>query len=122
MVRSPIRPPVPPLTGRVEVNALALLANCFALDLEMPQMRHRLAGGQAERAVVDLAAEQDREAVERAARLGKEFVKRVEPAAMAGGESIEPRVEPEEGLAVRGQDEQVVGKLLEPGDRGQPLA
>ena len=71
-------------------------------------MRHRLAGGEAERAVVDLAAEQDGEAVDRAARLGEMRVERVEAAAMAVGERVEPGVEAGEGLAVRGQDEQIV--------------
>ena len=37
-------------------------------------------------------------------------VERVEAAVMAGGERVEPRVQAGEGLAMRGQDEQVVGQ------------
>ncbi len=84
-------------------------------------MGHRFAGGEAERAVADDAAEQHRKAVERALRLGEEGVERVEPAAMAVGERVEAGVEAGEGLTVRGEDEEIVGELLQPGDRGQPF-
>src|ERR1044072_5974888 len=59
------------LPRRVPINAVALLAHCPSLHLKMPQMRHRFAGGEAQGAVVDLAAEQDGEAVERPARVGQ---------------------------------------------------
>src|ERR1044072_5387914 len=73
------------LPRRVPINAVALLAHCPSLHLKMPQMRHRFAGGEAQGAVVDLAAEQDGEAVERPARLGKVGVERGEAALVAGG-------------------------------------
>ena len=110
-------------SGRpIPVHPVAHLAHGPALDLEMPQVRHRLSRRQAEDAVVDLAAEQDREAVERPLRLGEMRVERVEAAAMAGVQGVEPGVEAGEGLAVRGQDEQVVGQLLQLRDRIEPLA
>ena len=49
-------------------------------------MRQRLAGGEAHRAVLDLAAEQDGEAIDGAARLGEVGVEGVSAAAMAFGE------------------------------------
>ena len=85
-------------------------------------MRHRFAGGEAERAVLDLAAEQDPEAIDRAGGLGQPLGQRIEPAGMAGGKRIEAGVQAGERLAVRGQDEQGRRKRLELGDRGQPVA
>ena len=85
-------------------------------------MGHRLSGGEAVAAVVYLPAEQDAEAVDRPARLGEGFVERVEPTAMAVGERVEAGVQAREGLAVRGQDEQVAGELPELRDRCQPCA
>src|ERR1044072_2268351 len=110
------------LPRRVPINAVALLAHCPSLHLKMPQMRHSFAGGAAHAAVVDLAAEQDGEAVERPARLGKVGVERVEAALVAGGERVEAGVKAGERLAVGGEDEEVVGQVVQLGGRGQRFA
>src|SRR5688500_17121699 len=47
----------------IPVDAVAHLADRFALHLEAAQVRHRFAGGEADDRIVDRAAEQDREAV-----------------------------------------------------------
>ena len=85
-------------------------------------MRQRLAGGETVDAVVDPASEQDREAVDRPARLGEMIVKRVEPPQMAFGERVEPRMKTGEGLAMGGQDEQVGRERAELRDRLEPVA
>ena len=75
-----------------------------AFDLEPPQMRQRLAGGQAERRILDLAGEEHSEAVDRTSRRGKPGMKRIEAVSMAGGEGVEAGVEAGEGLAMGRED------------------
>ena len=41
---------------------------------------------------------------------------------MAAREGVETGVKAGEGLAVRGEDEEIVGQLAQSGDRGQPVA
>ena len=52
------------------MDAVAHVLNRPALHLQMPEMRQGFAGGEAEAVVLDLTAEQDGKAVDRAMRLG----------------------------------------------------
>ena len=75
-------------------------------------MRERFAGRHADHVGADRTAEQLREAINRAARLGHVRDERVEPVAMLLFQRVEPRVEAVERVAVAGQDEQVGGAGL----------
>ena len=85
-------------------------------------MRERLARRHAKHVGADRTPEQSPETVDRALRLGEEHLELVEPFAMFAVHRIEPRVQPGERVAMPGQDEQIVGQLLEPRDRIEPFA
>ncbi len=89
------------------MDAARRLANRSPVDLEVAQVRHGFPSGEAKHAVVDLAAEEEAEAVNGPARLREMLVERLEPVAVAVLESVEAGVEAGEGFAVRGQDEKV---------------
>ena len=89
------------------MHPVAHVAHRFALDLQMAEMSHGFAGGEAEHAVVDPAAEQDGEAIDSPPGFGEVDVEGIEPVAVAMGEGVEPGVQAGEGLAVGRQDEEV---------------
>ncbi|KAI1692901.1 hypothetical protein DdX_20974 [Ditylenchus destructor] len=60
--------------------------------------------------------------IDRAARLGQVRFKDIEPLQMLVAQCRQPRVQPRERLAMRGQHQQVAGQFHQPVDRGEPFA
>src|SRR3954469_13493261 len=105
---APKRPGIKPRAGRgpasrrpIPIHPVPRLTPRAAFDFEAAQMSQGFAGGEADQAVVDLAGEQHREAVDRPARLGEMAMEGVEAIAVAVSERVQPGVQAGERLAVR---------------------